>query len=58
VLDWALRRDIPSPVISDSQQALMTYRDLDLPRRRAVAILRPGFCGHPLHEADERLARS
>jgi hypothetical protein len=30
VLDWALQRDIPSPVISDSQQALMTYRDLDL----------------------------
>jgi 6-phosphogluconate dehydrogenase len=55
VLGWALERDIPSPVISDSQQALMTYRDLDWPAAKAVALLRHGFGGHPVHHADERL---
>ena len=58
VLEWALDRDIPSPVISDSQQTLMTYRDLDWPAAKAVALLRHGFGGHPLHHTDERLVRS
>jgi 6-phosphogluconate dehydrogenase len=58
VLDWALQRDIPSLVISDSQQALMSYRDVDWPAAKAVALLRHGFGGHPLHHADEQLARS
>jgi 6-phosphogluconate dehydrogenase len=53
VLDWALARDIPSPVISESQQALMSYRDLDWPAAKAVALLRHGFGGHPVHHADE-----
>src|SRR5205085_638966 len=48
VLSWALDRDIPSPVISDSQQALMGYRDLDSPSAKAVALLRHGFGGHPV----------
>jgi 6-phosphogluconate dehydrogenase len=51
VLDWALQRDIPSPVISDSQQLLMCYRDLDWPAAKAVAMLRHGFGGHPVHRA-------
>ena len=42
VLDWALARDIPSPVVAQSQQALMTYRDVDLPAAKAVALLRHG----------------
>ena len=58
VLEWALERDIPSPVIADSQQALMTYRDLGWPAAKAVALLRHGFGGHPLHDADKRLVRS
>jgi 6-phosphogluconate dehydrogenase len=58
VLAWALERDIPSPVISDSQQALMAYRDLDWPAAKAVALLRHGFGGHPVHHADEQLVRS
>jgi 6-phosphogluconate dehydrogenase len=58
VLEWALERDIPSPVITDSQQALMTYRDLSWPAAKAVALLRHGFGGHPVHHADERLVRS
>ena len=58
VLDWALDRDIPSPVISESQQALMSYRDLGSVAAKAVALLRHGFGGHPVHHADERLVRS
>jgi 6-phosphogluconate dehydrogenase len=49
VLAWALERDIPSPVISDSQQALMAYRDVDWPAAKAVALLRHGYGGHPVH---------
>jgi 6-phosphogluconate dehydrogenase len=58
VLGWALDRDIPSPVISDSQQALMSYRDLDSPAAKAVALLRHGFGGHPVHERAEQLVRT
>jgi 6-phosphogluconate dehydrogenase len=58
VLEWALQRDIPSPVISDSQQALMSYRDLDWPAAKAVALLRHGFGGHPVHRAHEQMVRS
>jgi len=62
VLDWALDQDIPSPVISESQQALMAYRDLDWPAAKAVALLRHGYGGHPVHTrgepAAERLVRS
>jgi 6-phosphogluconate dehydrogenase len=58
VLNWALDRDIPSPVISDSQQALMSYRDLDWPAAKAVALLRNAFGGHPVHRVEERLVRT
>jgi 6-phosphogluconate dehydrogenase len=58
VLSWALDRDIPSPVISDSQQALMSYRDLASPAAKAVALLRHGFGGHPVHTRAEQLVRS
>jgi 6-phosphogluconate dehydrogenase len=58
VLDWALAHDIPSPVISDSQQLLMAYRDLDWPAAKAVALLRRGYGGHPVHQAEEQLVRS
>lgn len=53
VLAWALEQDIPTPVISDSQQALMEYRDLDWPAAKAVALLRHGYGGHPVHLVDE-----
>jgi 6-phosphogluconate dehydrogenase len=58
VLDWALERDIPSPVISDSQQALMAYRDLKWPAAKAVALLRHGYGGHPVHREAEQLVRT
>jgi 6-phosphogluconate dehydrogenase len=58
VLEWAADRDIPSPVISDSQQALMAYRDLDWPAAKAVALLRHGYGGHPVHRKAEQLVRT
>ena len=58
VLAWAQEHDIPSPVISDSQQLLMAYRDLDWPAAKAVALLRRGYGGHPVHQAEEQLVRS
>jgi 6-phosphogluconate dehydrogenase len=58
VLDWALERDIPSPVVSESQQALMSYRDLGWPAAKAVALLRHAFGGHPVHTKAEKLVRS
>ena len=58
VLDWALRHDIPSPVVSESQQALMSYRDLRWPAAKAVALLRHAFGGHPVHTQAEQLVRS
>jgi 6-phosphogluconate dehydrogenase len=58
VLEWALQQDIPSPVIAESQQALMAYRDVDWPAAKAVALLRHGYGGHPVHTADERMVRT
>jgi 6-phosphogluconate dehydrogenase len=57
VLSWALEHDIPTPVISDSQQALMEYRDLDWPAAKAVALLRHGYGGHPVHRAGDEPPR-
>jgi 6-phosphogluconate dehydrogenase len=53
VLDWALKEDIPTPVISLSQTVLMQYRDIDTPMAKAVALLRNQFGGHPVHKAGE-----
>lgn len=54
VLDWALSHDIPTPVVSESQQALMQYRDLEWPQAKAVALLRNQYGGHPVHRKSER----
>lgn len=54
---WALDADIPTPVISDAQQALMAYRNLDWPAAKAVALLRHGYGGHPVHLAGEEHTR-
>jgi len=51
VLDWALQQDIPTPVVSLSQTALMQYRDTDWPAAKAVALLRNQYGGHPVHMA-------
>jgi 6-phosphogluconate dehydrogenase len=57
VLDWALERDIPVPVTSASQTALMQYRDLDSPQAKAHALLRNQYGGHPVHRVDDKKAR-
>lgn len=49
VLAWALEKDIPAPVVGLAQTALAQYRDLDSPAAKAVALLRHGFGGHPVH---------
>jgi 6-phosphogluconate dehydrogenase len=54
VLDWALERDIPTPVVSTSQTALMQSRDVDSSAAKAVALLRNRFGEHPLHRGSTR----
>jgi 6-phosphogluconate dehydrogenase len=49
VLDWALEKDIPTPVVSLAQTMLMQYRDVECPAAKAVALLRNQFGGHPVH---------
>jgi 6-phosphogluconate dehydrogenase len=57
VLDWALEQDIPIPVVSASQTALLQYRDLDWPSAKAVALLRNQYGGHPVHRISARERR-
>ena len=57
ILSWALDQDIPVPVVSQSQTALMQYRDLAWPESKAVALLRNCFGEHPVHTAGEGLGR-
>lgn len=53
VVEWAQRHDIPTPVVALAQQLLSLYRDVHgdpaLPMAPAVALMRQGFGGHPLH---------
>ena len=51
VLDWALDRDIPAPVTSTAQTALMQYRDVSSVQAKAHALLRNQYGGHPVHRA-------
>jgi 6-phosphogluconate dehydrogenase len=57
VLEWAQRHDIPSPVVALSQQLLSLYRDQHreppAPMAPAIALMRHGFGGHPLHHRGE-----
>jgi len=53
IVDWALENDVPLPVTSASQTALMQYRDLDSPQAKAHALLRNQFGGHPVHRLDQ-----
>jgi 6-phosphogluconate dehydrogenase len=49
VVNWATDEDIPLPVVTAAQTVLMQTRDEDWPAAKAVASLRHGFGGHPLH---------
>ena len=53
MLDWSLQQDIPTPVVSAAQPALMTYRDRTSPTAKAVALLRHQFGGHPVYAVKE-----
>jgi 6-phosphogluconate dehydrogenase len=53
LLEWALGADIPAPVVSTAQTALMAYRDVDSPAAKAHALLRNAFGGHPVHRRDD-----
>lgn len=48
---WASDHDIPLPVTSAAQMALMLSRDRDWPAAKAVALLRHQFGGHPVHRS-------
>lgn len=51
VLEYALGRDIPTPVATISQTMLMEHRDVHSISAKAVALLRNQFGGHPVHRA-------
>lgn len=53
IIDWALGGDVPLPVTSASQTALMQYRDIDSVQAKAHALLRNQYGGHPVHRLDE-----
>jgi 6-phosphogluconate dehydrogenase len=57
ILEWSQNRDIPTPVVSASQIALMMYRDRTSPAAKAVALLRNQFGEHPIHVADSKRPR-
>jgi len=57
ILNYAVDRDIPIPVITTSQVNLMQDRDLDNIAAKAVALMRNQFGGHPVHRAEEGQTR-
>jgi 6-phosphogluconate dehydrogenase len=52
-VQYALEREVWIPVITQSELALYRYRDTDSVVGKAVALLRHGFGGHPLHKKGE-----
>jgi 6-phosphogluconate dehydrogenase len=53
VLEWAGREDIPTPVVAQSQQMLMHYRDPESAAAKTVALIRNQFGGHPIHKRQD-----
>jgi 6-phosphogluconate dehydrogenase len=51
VVGYALEKEAWIPVIAQSELAFYRYRDPDSVAGKAVALLRHGFGGHPLHRA-------
>ncbi len=49
-LEYALEKEVWIPVISQSELALYRSRDPDNVSAKAVALMRHGFGGHPLHK--------
>lgn len=53
-VQYALEKEAWIPVIALSELALYRYRDDDSAAGKAVALLRHGFGGHPLHKESEQ----
>lgn len=53
-VEYALEKEAWVPVIAQAELALYRYRDADSTAAKAVALLRHGFGGHPLHTKAER----
>jgi 6-phosphogluconate dehydrogenase len=49
-VEYALEKEAWIPVIAQSELALYRYRDPESVAGKAVALLRHGFGGHPLHK--------
>ena len=49
-VEHALEKEVWIPVISQSELALYRSRDSESVSAKAVAIMRHGFGGHPLHK--------
>jgi 6-phosphogluconate dehydrogenase len=53
-VEYALEKEAWIPVIAQAELAWYRYRDPDSVAGKAVALLRHGFGGHPLHKASGR----
>ena len=58
VLEWALKQNIPTPVVSLAQTMLLQYRDVDSATAKSVALLRNQYGGHPVHRQPHTAADS
>jgi 6-phosphogluconate dehydrogenase len=52
-VEYALQKEVWIPVIAQSEMAFYRYRDSESIAGKAVALLRHGFGGHPLHKKPE-----
>jgi 6-phosphogluconate dehydrogenase len=56
-VEYALEKEAWIPVIAESELAFYRYRDSESTTGKAVALLRHGFGGHPLHKQSEKSGR-
>lgn len=52
-IEYAMQKEAWIPVIAQSELAFYRYRDPDSVAGKAVALLRHGYGGHPLHKKPE-----
>lgn len=53
-IEYAMQKEAWIPVIAQSELAFYRYRDADSVAGKAVALMRHGYGGHPLHKKSER----
>jgi 6-phosphogluconate dehydrogenase len=54
VVEYALEKEVWAPVIVEAELALYRSRDPENISAKAVALMRHGFGGHPLHKKSEK----